>query len=174
MSMPFNDFAEIDPFVLMFGETIEATTLSQVNKNSQEAWLTPEFFEPANFANGDTIPLPVSDIDGYEYARDELFYVSEWRAQNADSTGQHFRLPAFRASISTLGVVSITVWRLKPGGPYITEPDAGDADLTIRVLVIGIRGKQGAIITGSEANPPTDIGTETSDKDGDSDTINGV
>src|SRR6185437_15618372 len=114
-----------------------------------------------NYVGGNTIPLPVSTLDGYTYSRDEIAYVWDWAHTTPQSTGQHYRLPAFMAHIdSTTGVVTVLVYRLPPGGPYVTEP-SGDSDDAIRVLVIGIRGASHHALASTTANAPGDATTTT-------------
>lgn len=173
MGFPWTNFAEIPLQDLMFGQTLPASTLSQINKNSQQAVLTPEFFEPADYEDSDVIPLPTSTIDGYTYLREELLYIWEWRSQDANSTGSHFRIPGFYATIDTNGLVHIKVWRLKSGGPYVTEPDGGDANLKLHVLVIGVRGHQNPAIAVPTDGSPSDSGDIIADDDGSNDTVEG-
>ncbi len=164
--MPFTSFDEIDMSDLLFGNTLRASRLSQLNENMKQALLTPEFFGPADYSNGDTVSIPTSSVDGYTYDRSELFYIWEWREQNADSTGQHYRIPAFYAIIDSVGLVTLQVWRLKNGGPYITEPDAGDATIKLRVTTIGMRGMTPDHDPSFSSNAPTDVSTSTVDNDG--------
>lgn len=158
-----NAFAEIDTETFMPGEDLKASVALQINKNIREAVCSPEFFGPANYNSGDTVSIPTSALDGYVYTRAELFYVWDWAHTTPQTTGQHFRLPAFLASISsTTGVVTIKVFRLPPGGPYVTEP-SGDSDDAIRVLVVGIRGASHPALPVAGTTTPGDAGTTVVD-----------
>lgn len=170
----WTDFSEIDPSVLMPGETLRASTLAQINENAKQAVLTPEFFGPVNYSDSDTVALPTSTVDGYVYSRDELFYIWEWREQNANSTGSHFRIPGFYATIDqATGVVTLKVWRLKSGGPYVTEPDGGNATISIRVLTVALRKITAASTSTASPNEPTDVNSIIADDDGIDDTVEG-
>jgi hypothetical protein len=156
-----NSFTEIDSETFMPGETLRASTVLQINKNIREAVCSPEFFPPANYHSGDTVPLPTSALDGYSYTRAEVAYIWDWAHTTPQTTGQHYRLPAFLASInSSTGVVTIQVWRLPPGGPYVAEP-SGDSDDAIRVLVVGIRGASHPALPATTTTPPTGTTTTT-------------
>lgn len=158
-----NAFAEIDSETFMPGEDLRASVALQINKNIREAVCSPEFFGPANYNSGDTVPLPTSTLDGYPYSRSEIAYIWDWAHTTPQSTGQHYRLPAFLANInSATGVVTITVWRLPPGGPYVTEP-SGDSDDAIRVLVVGIRGASQPSLPAPTTTAPGDAGTTVVD-----------
>lgn len=153
-----NQFDELSVETFMPGEFLRASNLLQLNKNIREAVCSPEFFGPTNYNGGDTIPLPVSTLDGYTYTRDEIDYVWDWAHTTPQSTGNHIRLSAFLARIErTTGVVTVEVWRLPPGpSDYVTEP-SGDSDDAIRVLVIGIRGASHPVFTDSSTiDAPSD------------------
>jgi hypothetical protein len=129
-------FTELDPSFFFPGETLRASTLTTIEDNINEAILTPEFFGPTTYHNGDTIPLPTSPVDGYSYSRSELTYVFTW-SDTTNQTGSHLRLPLFTGNIDkTTGVVTLDVWRLPPGGPYVHD---NETLCTVSVIVVAHR-----------------------------------
>lgn len=134
-----NDFAEITQDHFYPGEVLQASVLSQVNKNIREAIVATEFFGPTTYYHGDTIPVPTSPVDGHVYSRQELFYQWEWDSAAVGLTG-NIREAEFNAAIDpSNGKVSIDVWRLPPGGPYSHQHGDGSTYGSIKVIVIGCR-----------------------------------
>jgi hypothetical protein len=62
-------------------------SIGKIYGNSVFGMARTEVFPSGPYQNGDTVPLPVSTIDGYAYSRSELIYV--WTIQNTvnKSTG---------------------------------------------------------------------------------------
>lgn len=134
-----NDFAEVTQEHFYPGEVMQASVMSQVNKNSREAIVVPEFFGPDTYYHGDTVPLPTSTVDGHVYTRQELFYLWEWDSAAVGLTG-HNREAEFNASVNPAnGKVSIDVWRLPPGGGYSHQHGDGSTYGSIRLTVVACR-----------------------------------
>jgi hypothetical protein len=129
-------FSEILDSVFAPGQTLRASTMQQLTNNINQAVCTPEFFGPTSYANGATIPLPTSPLDGYTYARGELAYIWDWAntGPSANTTG---RLSLVHGNISATGVVSINDYRLNSGASSVALVHEG----TMRVIVIGMRSR---------------------------------
>jgi hypothetical protein len=154
-----NAFAEIDFDVFMPGSTLRASTLLQLQKNIREAACSCEFFGPTTYNNGDTVPLPISPVDGYVYTRAEITPVWEWN-DTTNQTGSNLRVAGLWAQVSqTTGAVTIRNWRLPPGGPYVES----DSFSTINVVVVAQRGAQHSSITVPGGNPAGDSGSAVAD-----------
>ena len=173
-----NKFAEISNSLFYPGNVAPAGLFAQIINNINEAALSPEFFGPTAYEFGATIPLPVSPIDGYTYARSELTYVWEWGDMVAYPSypppgGANQRTALFQATVNqATGFIDNTtylggsttfynsvVWRLPPGGPYTPYYVAGsggapDTVASAMVLVVAVRSAQLTAITmGSNSSP---------------------
>ena len=134
-----NQFADIPLQTFLPGSPLEFPTIQQIDENTSEALLTPEFFGPTTYANGATVSVPTSAIDGYVYSRSELQYLWTW-ADTTNQTGTHLRLPLFVGSIDpNTGVITLQVFRLPPGGPIVED---NDTLCRISVLVVARRAAQ--------------------------------
>lgn len=156
-----NAFTELDLDFFAPGSTVRASELLTIKRNIDEAVLSPEFFGPTDYKDTDVIPLPVSAVDGYTYARAELQYVWSWADTKNNAGGSHVRLPLFLGSIGPLtGMVTLRAWRLPPGGPFV---DDANQNAVIRVLVMATRHSTHPVLAlgAMEANPPADAGTPT-------------
>lgn len=134
-------FSEITQDHWYPGKVMQASVMSQMNKNCREAVCTPEFFPPATYYDGGTVPVPTSPIDGHVYSRAELFYVWEWADTYVGTLNN--RVAMFYAKVNpSNGAVSVDIWRLPPGGPY-RHQHGDDAHPgthgAIKVTVIGVR-----------------------------------
>jgi hypothetical protein len=117
-------FSEIDYDNFMPGDFDPNSLVEQIIQNILQSLLEVERFGPTTHANGDTIALPTSTVDGYAYSRDELSYLWTW-SDTSNQTGSNLRLPLFFGHIDpATGVVTLHVWRLPPGGPYVDDDDA--------------------------------------------------
>ena len=134
-----NGFAELSFDNFMPGSPLPYTLIQQMIKNQQEAMLAVEFFGPTAYGDGSQVALPTSLIDGYTYARSELYYLYEW-SDTTNQTGSHLRVPLFYAEVYPAnGIVALNVWRLPPGGPYI---DDNNSLCRINVLTVARRAAQ--------------------------------
>lgn len=134
-----NGFAELSFDDFMPGSPLPYTLGQQVIKNTQEAMLAVEFFGPTAYGDGSQVALPTSPIDGYAYSRSELYYLYEW-SDTTNQTGSHLRVALFYANVlQANGIVSLVVWRLPPGGPYI---DDNNSLCRINVLTVARRAAQ--------------------------------
>lgn len=156
-----NLFASLDPNLFMPGSTLRYTTVQQILNNLLEAICTPEFFGPTTHQNGDTIPLPTSTIDGYAYARSELFYIWTF-TDTTNATGTNLRMASFGGQIdNTTGLVHLYGYRLPPGGPYTFEDQTQPR---ITVITVARRAAQAAAaLTAPTTNPQSDYNTIATD-----------
>jgi hypothetical protein len=152
-----DQFAEIDEGKFVPGSTLRASDVLQIKRNIDEALLTPEFFSCADlgvtdFVTGNTVPLPVSSVDGYHYTRDELTYVWSWNAvRPAVGTGQ-VRIPVFYGGVDqSTGVVNLACWRLTDH--YV---DDDNNDCHIKMVVVGRRNGHPKSSLTVTPNPPPD------------------
>ena len=147
-----NQFSEVDEGSFVPGATLRASDVLQIKRNIDEAILTPEFFGVYEFVTGDTVPLPVSPVDGYTYSRDELTYVWAWNAvRPAVSTGQ-VRIPIFYGGVNqSTGVVNLACWRLTDH--YV---DDDNADCHIKMVIVARRNGHPKSAISIPTNPPPD------------------
>ena len=135
-----NDFVDVSVYDFMPGQVLKASDLAQISLNANESALTPEVFGPVTKMDGDTISLPVSEVDGYTYARSELAYFWEWEDTTPTSSGHTMRSAILSASINNAtGVCSVKVYNLADGGPIVEE---GPGYASIRVVVMAMRQQQ--------------------------------
>lgn len=135
-----NDFSEVSQDHFFPNKALQASVLTQVNHNTRESVLTPEFFGPTDYYNGDTVDLPVSPVDGHEYTREELTYIFDWSNTKPVDGTDHIRVATFNARIDPSdGTVHLNIWRAPAGSAY--EKDHGDGSTfgSIRVIVMAVR-----------------------------------
>jgi hypothetical protein len=163
-------FTEIDDSLFLPGNDLPASLMQTLNHNAKAAALTPEFFGPTIYGDGDTIQLPVSLIDGYVYSRSEITYLWEW-ADTTPNTGSNLRVPAFTVVIDqSSGLIQLNSWRLPPGDHAVLDHE----DLnSISVIVMAQRSAQFPEVTMSAGNTPADLTSIIADQ-GQGDQINGV
>jgi len=147
-----DSFAEISDDKFLPGNSLRASDVLQMKKNIDEAILTPEFFGPTEYADGQTIPLPTSPVDGYTYTRDEIHYVWSWTTCRPN-TGDHVRVPIFYAGVDqNTGHVNMAAWRLTDH--YVDDNNTFNR---MTVVVVGRRANHPpAVVAGVPGNPPSD------------------
>jgi hypothetical protein len=150
-----NTFAKQSPDLFVPGASLRASTLLQLNKNCREAACSPEFFGPTSYANGATIPLVVSPIDGYTYTRDEMFYVWDWE-DTTDDHSTHARLALFLLNTASLPTINLQVWRLPPGSAAVDDQNNFAA---ISVTVVAVRGATHNVPANPAVTQPANSGT---------------
>lgn len=67
-------FSAVDAADLLAGDVLSALVLNQISLNAAFGMVRPEFFYTIQ-KNGDTVPTPISPVDGYNYQSDELIYI---------------------------------------------------------------------------------------------------
>lgn len=72
-------FADQPDSTLAHDKTALGIKLGRINSNAAFGMARLEVFSGV-YSDGETVPVPVSTIDGYIYSRDELYYL--WAAQN--------------------------------------------------------------------------------------------
>lgn len=142
-----DQFAWLNTDDLAAGKPSRTDLLVQLNKNLREAVCRPEFFDAGQFTHGQTVPLPVSLIDGYEYSRDEIVYLFEM-GDTGDNLSGMIRILSWDAYIDpATGLVSITEMHRRDGG-HIAYDNEGK--LTVKVMAI--RGNVVSVPTSSPSN----------------------
>lgn len=148
-----DQFRQLDDNFFAPGEALRASTVLAIKRNIDQAVLTPEYFGPTLYGNGETVALPTSPVDGYVYSREELMYVYTWD-NTLNQTGNNLRLPFFAGKIDqATGVASLAVFRLPPGGPYV---DDNNSLAKFKVLVVAFRGAELPELIDVPVNPPED------------------
>jgi hypothetical protein len=149
-------FSELDPDLFLPGGSLRASTVLEIKHNIDEAVLSPEYFGPTAYADGSTVALPTSPVDGYAYLRSELQYVWDW-SDTTPAPGNHTRLAVFSSNIDPVsGAVSLVAFRQIPGGPWADDYNSYPR---ISVLVIAQRGRTlqpVPTLPKSTPTPPTD------------------
>lgn len=135
-------FFEIAAAAFFAGNPAPEELLGKMNNNNRLALVRQEYFGPALYTNGQTVPLPVSTFDGYHFTRAELFYVSEIATTGPESGGDvDIRFWEFDHYVDSAGVVHMHEARRPQGGGNLSLNQG-----SVRVLVIGVRDTdQGAI-----------------------------
>jgi hypothetical protein len=152
--LTLSGFEEISYDDMMPGSPLPFdTVVERIASDINEALGTPEFFGPTVYADGATIPLPVSHIDSsYTYARGELHYIYEI-SDTTNASGSHLRVPIWYTDInSTTGLVKVNVWRLPPGGPEVDD-DNTLGRITVTVMARRQQPAAATAITAISPNP---------------------
>jgi hypothetical protein len=154
-----DDFSDLDQAFFMPGSSLRASNVLKIKQNIDEAILTPEFFGPTVYQDGDTVALPTSPVDGYPYARDEITVIWSYTVVDPGG-GSHCRIPVFYGSVDqATGAVDLHAWRLPPGGPYV---DDDDTHMRITAVIMACRQQAApATLDNGAGNPPSDVATST-------------
>jgi hypothetical protein len=78
-------FADVPDSVLAAEQFALGRHLVAISENAKFGFVFPEFFHDV-YKNGDTVVLPVSPVDGYQYTRSELMY--HWAVQTTQNASQ--------------------------------------------------------------------------------------
>lgn len=134
-------FVDTDFGKFFAGEKLGHTRQQDLNRNAKFSILRPEIFS-ANYTHGQTVALPVSAHDGYNYVRDELIYLAmQYDTGIASAAIQRWN---FRVDPATGAVISSVSFQAESGG--ISTPNNG----TILVVTIARRAHS---TTSSASNP---------------------
>ena len=79
-------FADLSDSALAAGEPALGVQIAKIYENSAFAVARTEVFV-GYYVNGDTVPLPVSPIDGYTYSESECFFMWGIRATTDQQSG---------------------------------------------------------------------------------------
>lgn len=152
---PFSSkFTELDSALFGTGQPLPASLYEQINANAREASNTPEIFS-GSYINGQYVPLPVSSVDGYQYTRDELFYIWSWRMSdtlgypggqgtNTARNGDTIRIAVLIGFVDSTGLVSGTKYVVPDGGSATIITNGIHNSPTLDVLTIAARKSQRA------------------------------
>lgn len=164
-------FADIPAIALYAGNLALGSHLAKISDNAALGMIRLEKFKGL-YKNGDTIPLPVSAVDGYTYTREELIYI--WGVQTSfnPSTGwitgpdalwyagwkvQQWN-DTLGADNSQAGLVSTEEWYRKSTGDDDGAQSSNDG--VLEVLVIGQRQRTNLTVV-KEITAYTDIDPAT-------------
>jgi hypothetical protein len=81
-------FADQPDTTLAHDKTALGIKLGRINANASFGMARLEVFGAGIYHDGDTVPLPVSTIDGYVYSRAELYYL--WAPQNTGNPASNW------------------------------------------------------------------------------------
>ena len=114
--------------------------LKDLNAAAKRSVVQAEFFDLGEFGNGQTVPQPVSDVDGFTYPYADLVFLTSWRWSPAFATGitsgpSGATLARLEKSVvGATGVVDTTVtYRFGAGSDTVTQ------DGRVRVFAFGFR-----------------------------------
>ncbi|KKM80460.1 hypothetical protein LCGC14_1339600 [marine sediment metagenome] len=114
--------------------------LKDLNAAAKRSVVQAEFFDLGEFGNGQTVPQPVSDVDGFTYPYADLVFLTSWRWTPAFATGlssgpSGHTLARLEKSVNgTTGLVDTTVtYRLGASSDTVTQ------DGRIHVFAFGFR-----------------------------------
>lgn len=99
-------FVEIPANTFDDGNPVTAETMKALNSNVNFAVVRTETFF-GYYKHGETVQLPVSDADGYVYARDELRYMPSiyWTGAPPEGPLNGTETPPYRGATSGDGVL---------------------------------------------------------------------
>jgi len=148
-------FADIPINAFVPGQPVPASIISRLAKNVKTSAYAIEFFGPTTHVQGDTISLPTSPVDGYNYSRAELVYIWQWKTTGSPEP----RLWGYGGSIGANGVVNLMSWHVPAGGPIQNDTTGAQID----VITIGVRSQITAATTNNpgtnNGTPPPDLGS---------------
>lgn len=78
---------EIDNTLLTAGSPASGFVFSALKENASFGSVVPEFFY-GEYKNGETVSLPISTVDGYQYQQSELIYMWEVRNTVSNTNGE--------------------------------------------------------------------------------------
>jgi hypothetical protein len=151
-------FADVDVSKLTAGisgtpnyaNALHAMSLAQTASNGALGMVRPEFFYDV-VIDGDTVPTPVSPVDGYKYQRDELIYIYTPITTFSPSTGW----------TTAPGILFYCMWEVNQGSGVVTikevyHPDGNTPvnmtqDGELMVLTVAQR-VQGGLVMKSPPN----------------------
>lgn len=80
-------FSSLSSAAFAAGQTASSFNIAKMSQNAAFGIVRLEFFTGI-YAEGDTIPLPISTVDGYRYSREELFY--QWALYSTFNKDSHW------------------------------------------------------------------------------------
>lgn len=142
-----DEFVPMDASEILGGNTVDTGFALQLMKNIRMASISHEYFDAGQLNCGDVVPLPVSPCDGYEYERDELWYL--WEIDDSNN-GPNPRLYnwwalAVLGDDAPHGFVAGQIIQKVTRVPWGSVGDNGvtfltdDTDFTVRVWTVAIR-----------------------------------
>jgi len=103
-----------------------------LNGNAKFSVVNREVFYLGEYYNAQTVPMPVSPIDGYHYSAAECQFQFSWRWTSLGNTSQltapqvfYGQLASQVASVNSSGVVTCLVSMVHNDGAFVTHTDFG-------------------------------------------------
>ncbi|KKL23919.1 hypothetical protein LCGC14_2420570, partial [marine sediment metagenome] len=123
---------------------------TRLNANGKRDVVQAEFFDMGEFGNGQTLPQPVSDVDGFTYPYADVLFLPCWRWTPAFSSGQTtgpagHTIYRMEASVAAGTGVVTTAIGYRSGASSTTATTDG------RVRVFAFCFRAGLTITGTTA-----------------------
>jgi hypothetical protein len=121
----------IDESMIGPDKPVTQDLLQKLNQRAKFACVNTEFFYLGTYVDGNTVRLPVSQADGYQYSAAECKFLHAWRwtadgGDYAQPPGQYEQAAPFQASIDASGAVSIVIQFITNGGEdVLTAPAYG-------------------------------------------------
>jgi hypothetical protein len=114
--------------------------LKNINGSAKRSVVQAEFFDLGEFGNGQTVPRPVSDVDGFTYPYADLVFLTSWKWSPAFATGlssgpSGWTLARLEKNVNgATGLVDTTVtYRIGASTDAVTQ------DGRVRVFAFGFR-----------------------------------
>ncbi len=80
-------FFDIADAAIVGGQPLTDDSIAKISHNAKFSAVRCEIIYMGFFANGNTVPTPVSPVDGYAYSRAELMYVWSIYSNRAPAAG---------------------------------------------------------------------------------------
>ena len=110
------------------GNPVTDVGLKQLNQNAKGGAVRCEVFDMGFYSPGDTVPTPISPVDGYAYQRSECVFSLEFRSSRQPAAGYTPGQATFPVLANNdLGSGSLVCV------PYILRIDPGSGVLTCQV-----------------------------------------
>ncbi len=125
-------FFDLADAALAAGQPLTDDTILKISHNAKFAAVRAEFFYMGFFASGNTVPTPVSPVDGYVYSRSEcmfLGFLASSRQPGAGFTPGQAGFPALAPS--DLGTGSLIA------APYALDINDATGVVTCQVYFSG-------------------------------------
>jgi hypothetical protein len=166
-------FVDVADATVASNRPLTATNFLRISRNAKHGSVRHEVIYMGFFGNGDTVPLPISPVDGYTYGQEEIQYnfrLYSTRAPGAGFTPGQKTVPAisgdqngnlyyWTASIDdATGYVSLLTSSYKEGGREDTPFDGIVKVYAIcqrndQVIIPGTIGPPGGAIVGTLPTP---------------------
>lgn len=80
-------FFDLGDGAIAAGQPLTDDSISKISHNAKFGIVRSEEFDMGFYGHGDTVPTPVSPVDGYAYAREECIFKLEFRSSRQPAGG---------------------------------------------------------------------------------------